>query len=442
MKPTMTPSTPILSPKRYLMLFLFCIYSGSNSFQWIEYAIISNIISEYYSVSIMAVNWTSVIYMALYIPGIIPASWLLDKFGLRVSIILGCFGTTLGSWIKVFSVSRDAFWVTMAGQTIVATAQLFILNIPPRLAAVWFGENEVSKATALGVTCNNLGIAIGFLIPPFVVPHPKSALLDADLGSEDADKIAKDIIGASFNDSLVPTIRTVSGEAAQLVDDVPIPDQMLEVAFGLNILFISLALITLLIFVAILIFFDDKPPHPPSMAQAATLEMESSSGRPPFSDSMKSLFGNKNFVLLLFSYGLNVAVFYAISTVLNQLISLSFPGHEKDAGLMGLIMTLSGIFGSTIGGWILDATKKYKETTLIVYVLSLLGMVMFSVCLRLSHLWPLYFFSGFLGFFMTGYLPIGFEFGAEISYPNPEGTSAGMLNAGAQVRIIFARNAS
>ena len=32
-----------------------------------------------------------------------------------------------------------------------------------------------------------------------------------------------------------------------------------------------------------------------------------------------------------------------------------------------------------------------------------------------------YFFIGILGFFMTGYLPIGFEFAAEITYPESEG---------------------
>ena len=36
-------------------------------------------------------------------------------------------------------------------------------------------------------------------------------------------------------------------------------------------------------------------------------------------------------------------------------------------------------------------------------------------------------------FFMTGLLPVGFEFGAELTYPEPEGTSAGLLNASAQV---------
>ena len=34
---------------------------------------------------------------------------------------------------------------------------------------------------------------------------------------------------------------------------------------------------------------------------------------------------------------------------------------------------------------------------------------------------------------MTGYLPLGFEFAAELTFPEPEGTSSGLLNASAQV---------
>ena len=41
-------------------------------------------------------------------------------------------------------------------------------------------------------------------------------------------------------------------------------------------------------------------------------------------------------------------------------------------------------------------------------------------------------------FFMTGYLPVGFEFAAELTYPEPEVTSAGLLNASAQFfGIVF-----
>lgn len=34
---------------------------------------------------------------------------------------------------------------------------------------------------------------------------------------------------------------------------------------------------------------------------------------------------------------------------------------------------------------------------------------------------------------MTGYLPVGFEFGSEITFPEPEGTTSGLLNASSQV---------
>ena len=38
---------------------------------------------------------------------------------------------------------------------------------------------------------------------------------------------------------------------------------------------------------------------------------------------------------------------------------------------------------------------------------------------------------------MTGYLPIGFEVGAEITYPISEATSSGLLNVSAQVINTF-----
>lgn len=36
---------------------------------------------------------------------------------------------------------------------------------------------------------------------------------------------------------------------------------------------------------------------------------------------------------------------------------------------------------------------------------------------------------------MTGYLPLGFEYAVELTYPESEGTSSGLLNCSAQVKI-------
>ena len=376
-----------LTKKRFVILCLFSLYSMFNAFQWIEYAIITNVISEYYSVSNIAVNWTSVIYMALYIPGILPASWLLNRKGLRFCVLLGSFGTCLGSWIKCLSVDPNRFWVTLLGQGIVASSQLFILNIPPRLAAVWFGSKEVSSATSFGVFGNQVGIALGFLLPPLL------------FRGQDKSKEA--------------------------------------VSKGLDIMFLSVAVICTILFILKIFLFDDAPSVPPSTAAAKAKRELAEEGGQSYRSILKSLFTNRNFNLLFITYGLNVGVFYAISTVLNQLVELRFPGHEVEAGIMGLIITVSGVFGSIICGIILDATHKFKATTLFVYSFSLIGMICFSLALRLSIIWPLFFVSGLLGFFMTGYLPIGFEFAAELSYPNPEGTSAGLLNAAAQVIKTF-----
>ena len=47
------------------------------------------------------------------------------------------------------------------------------------------------------------------------------------------------------------------------------------------------------------------------------------------------------------------------------------------------------------------------------------------------------------GFFMTGYIPIGFELSSELTHPEPEATSSGLLNASAQIfGILFTLGAT
>lgn len=60
-------------------------------------------------------------------------------------------------------------------------SQMFILGIPPRLAAVWFGPEQVSTACAIGVFGNQLGIAIGFVLPPFLVHMGTTDFIASDL---------------------------------------------------------------------------------------------------------------------------------------------------------------------------------------------------------------------------------------------------------------------
>ncbi|XP_075195266.1 choline/ethanolamine transporter FLVCR1 isoform X2 [Anomaloglossus baeobatrachus] len=233
-----------------------------------------------------------------------------------------------------------------------------------------------------------LGCAIGFLLPPVLVPR-----------SEDTHVIAHNI----------------------------------------SIMFYGTAAVSTLLFLLTIAVFKEKPLIPPSQSQAIVR------GCPreeySYKQSIINLFKNVPFVLLLITYGIMTGSFYSVSTLLNQMITTTYEGQEDielNAGRIGLTLVIAGMIGSVICGMWLDYTKTYKQTTLIVYILSFIGMLIFTFTLNLGNIIIVFATGGVLGFFMTGYLPLGFEFAVEITYPESEGTSSGLLNASAQIfGILF-----
>ncbi|KAL3049108.1 hypothetical protein OYC64_008565 [Pagothenia borchgrevinki] len=374
-----------LYKRRWVMLFIFSAYSMSNAFMWLQYSIIGDIIMRFYNIDSLAIDWLSMIFFLTYIPLILPVMWVLDNRGLRDVVVVGAAFNCIGAWIKTGTAHPDMFAMTLFGQFVCSIATVFILGIPSRLASLWFGQHEVSTACAVGVLGNQMGIAIGFLLPPILVPN---------------------------------------------VDDVD------ELAYYIRIMFYTSAGVATLIFILVVIVFQEKPELPPSQsqAQARSTPPEENS----YMSSILRLLRNKPFMLLMVSYGLNVGCFYSISTLLNRMIIDQYPGEEVNAGRIGLTIVVAGMAGSLICGIWLDKTKTYKQTALAVYVLSLIGMVVYTFTLNLGYLWVVFVTAGTLGFFMTGYLPLGFEFAVELTYPESEGTSSGLLNCSAQIfGIIF-----
>ena len=155
---------PYVSKKRWLILLLFSSISLTNEFQGLHLNIIGDVVLKYYNVSMpedifqkeTTLDWLCMMYMLAYIILIVPASLLLDKKGLRVVIICGSLFNALGAWIKVVCVSQDRFVLLLFAQAICAVSRIFILGIPAKLAAVWFGPNQVSTATSIGVFGNQV----------------------------------------------------------------------------------------------------------------------------------------------------------------------------------------------------------------------------------------------------------------------------------------------
>ncbi|NWZ29478.1 FLVC2 protein, partial [Asarcornis scutulata] len=369
-----------VSRRRWAVLLLFSSYSLCNAFQWIQYGSISNVFMRFYGVSAFAIDWLSMSYMLTYIPLLFPVAWLLDRRGLRLIALTGSALNALGAWVKLGSLRPPLFPVTVLGQVICSLAQVFILGMPSCIASVWFGSREVSTACSIAVFGNQLGIALGFLVPPVLVPNV-----------ENVEKLA----------------------------------------YHISIMFFMTAGVATALFILVVIVFKEKPPYPPSQAQA--LIQSRPTVEYSYVQSILRLLRNTSFVLLMVTYGLNTGCFYSLSTLLNRMVIHHYPGEEVNAGRIGLTLVLSGMAGALISGLWLDRTKTYKQTTLVVYIMSLVGMIVYTFTLSLGHLWVVFVTAGVLGFFMTGYLPLGFEFAAELTYPESEGTSSGLLNVSAQI---------
>lgn len=157
------PLIPVMETKlykrRWVMLFIFSASSMSNAFMWLQYGIISNIFTRFYSTDTLAIDWLSMIYFVTYIPFILPVMWVLDKRGMRDVVVVGSAFNCIGAWIKTSTAHPSMFSITLLGQFVCSVATVYILSIPSKLASLWFGLQEVSTACSIGVLGNQVRLS-------------------------------------------------------------------------------------------------------------------------------------------------------------------------------------------------------------------------------------------------------------------------------------------
>jgi MFS family permease len=87
-------------------------------------------------------------------------------------------------------------------------------------------------------------------------------------------------------------------------------------------------------------------------------------------------------------------------------------------------MILAGIMGAFIMPVLSDHFKKRKPFIILAIVGATLGLAGLTFA---TGYWMLMFSGAVLGFFLLSSGPIGFQYGAEVTYPISEGTSNGFL---------------
>ena len=133
------------------MLTVYMLMVAVNQMLWITFAPITGDAMVYYGVSDLKIGILSMCFMIVFIAVSIPASWIIDKYGIRIGVGTGAVFTGVFGLIRGFA--GTDYRILLIAQIGIAIGQPFILNAITKLAARWFPMEERATAAGLGTLC-------------------------------------------------------------------------------------------------------------------------------------------------------------------------------------------------------------------------------------------------------------------------------------------------
>ena len=353
---------------RWVILAIYFLITVIIEIQWLNFASVSVAAQEFYQTSALRIDFLSMIYMIVFIIMSLPASYIIDTWGLKTGLTIGALFTGFFAVLKAWG-GENLLIVTIA-QTGLALAQPFILNSVTTVGAKWFPVNERATVAGLGSLAQYIGIIIALAITPLLISETPNG---------------------SYNIEKMLWIYAVVSVAGTLI---------------------------------ILVFMREEPPTPP-VSDKFTMRTKPIEG-------ISTIFKNRDMIWLLLLFFIGLGIFNADSTCIDQICrNLTM----EETGMVGGIMLVGGILGASVLPVISDIKGKRKPFLVICMILMLPGLIGLTF---FNDFVPMLISAFVFGFFIMSAGPIGFQYGAEISYPAPESTSQGVILMVGQISgIIF-----
>jgi cyanate permease len=348
---------------RWFMLIIYMVMVAANQLLWITFAPITGDATRYYGVSDLSIGILSMSFMIVYVVVSIPASWIIDKYGIRIGVGIGAVFTGIFGLLRGL-VGPD-YHLLLIAQIGIAVGQPFILNSITKLSARWFPIEERATAAGLGTLAMYIGILAGMTVTPYLIR------------------------GSGINGML----------------------------YIYGIFSVSVAIIFLL-------FIRENPPTAPCLPEQEERSL--------VFDGFMSTIRTRDFIWLMVIFFIGLGVFNSVTTWIEDIMRpRGFSATQ--AGITGGMMIVGGVVGALIIPMLSD---KYKKRTPFI-ILALFGATLGLTGITFATSYWLMITSGMvLGFFLLSAGPVGFQYGAEITYPASEGTSNGMLLLMGQVSGI------
>ena len=149
---------------RWVVLLVFFIINALMQMQWITFAPITSEAVAFYKVPAMQIDLLSLIFMIVYLFVSIPASYIIDTWGIRIGIGIGAVLMGVFGFMKGFY--GASYNMVVIAQIGIAVGQPFVLNSITKVGVRWFPLHERATQAGISVLAQFLGIIIAMVLTP------------------------------------------------------------------------------------------------------------------------------------------------------------------------------------------------------------------------------------------------------------------------------------
>jgi MFS family permease len=151
---------------RWVVLAVFMFINLTIQILWITYAPITGPAAAFYGVTDLQIGMLAMSFMIAFIPLSIPVAWVIDTYGFKLAVSIGCVLMGVFGLLRGFAGSKYplVLWSTVG----IAVAQPFLLNAWTKVPANWFAIEERATAVGLVTLANLVGTALGLVLTPIL----------------------------------------------------------------------------------------------------------------------------------------------------------------------------------------------------------------------------------------------------------------------------------
>lgn len=365
---------------RWLILLSLMTLILSVGLQWMNMAPVGRVANLYYQDQVSTrfsnpVELLSLAYLVIFVIASIPASYMIHRLGIVISIRIASgmilFGS-LGKWIYLAN-----FPVVLFCQILLALAQALVLNSITEIVSRWFPIRERGMAVGMASAAQYFSLGIVMFLSPLMV----------------ATKAGEPNYGSGF-----------------------------EGMMGTYAIICS-------VFALVAVFFiRENPPTPSSI-----LEKEEDVS---FLKSFKAInkISSLRGLMIIFSVGWGVLV-----TLLVKIDAISeLLGFPDSDGRLGIVVIIGGVIGAVLLPSLSDRWRKRKAFFVFCNLCTIPGLLLLVFSNELGSLFFTSHTFSLIGAFIIGFcllssIPIGSQYAAELGHGISEEIIQAMLLLFSQV---------